>query len=248
MQTKESYYDRRRNERRHDRIADSAVEILLTDQDRRHSARRCNPRRRKLEEMNLNNQQYENNYARLWTNGSQLEGELIDEHTVNDLVANKNKHDIFIIDHGQYAKGFVGKVYFKGLLMEKTSQKMKKSAKIRNYLTPSEYQTIVFTLKNQLIAGDMPTIARECYGNDKDAEAFKELLKKIEDNKLSRFKYNYQTNNYVKNLSLMNKVLGHHLGVKISSNDKHIYCFTRNLKFCFLSLSMMPGESKKMLV
>ncbi len=46
MQAKERYYDRRRNERRHDRSADSAFEISLPDQNRRHSARRCNPRRR----------------------------------------------------------------------------------------------------------------------------------------------------------------------------------------------------------
>ena len=46
MQTKEEYYDRRGNERRHDRSADPAFEISLPDQNRRHSARRCNPRRR----------------------------------------------------------------------------------------------------------------------------------------------------------------------------------------------------------
>ena len=46
MQTKEEYYDRRGNERRHDRSADPALEISLPDQNRRHSARRCNPRRR----------------------------------------------------------------------------------------------------------------------------------------------------------------------------------------------------------
>jgi len=46
MQTKEEYYDRRGNERRHDRSADSAFEISLPDQNRRHSDRRCNPRRR----------------------------------------------------------------------------------------------------------------------------------------------------------------------------------------------------------
>ena len=46
MQTKEEYYDRRGNERRHDRSADPTFEISLPDQNRRHSARRCNPRRR----------------------------------------------------------------------------------------------------------------------------------------------------------------------------------------------------------
>ena len=46
MQTKEEYYDRRGNERRHDRSVAPAFEISLPDQNRRHIARRCNPRRR----------------------------------------------------------------------------------------------------------------------------------------------------------------------------------------------------------
>jgi len=234
MQTKESYYDRRHNERRHD----IQMQILhlesLPGQDRRHSNRRC-----KLEKKNLKYQQY-NHYSRLWTNGSKLEGELIDECKFNDLVANNDKYDIFIIDHGQYEKGFVGKVYFNGHLMEKNSQNKKKESKNRNHLTPSEYKIIVFTLKNQLVAGDIPTIVGECYGNARQAEALKKTLKKIDDNNLSKLNYKYQTNSYVKNISLMNKVLNHYLDVKLSSNDKYIYCFTRNLKFCFLSLSTFP--------
>jgi hypothetical protein len=242
MQTIESNYDRSRNERMYGQSANSVFEISLPEQDRRRCSRRRSDRRRKLEEMNLENQQY-NNCARFWTSGSKVEGELIEENSYNDLVANKDKHDIFIIDHGQYEKGFVGKVYLNGLLMEKTFQKKKKTAKIRNYFTPSEYKIIVFTLMHQLIAGDMPTIVRECYGNVKKAEELKELLNNIEANNLSRFQYKYQSNRYVKNISLMNKVLDHHLGVKLSSNDKNIYCFTRNLKFCFLRSSMMPHES-----
>jgi len=46
MQAKEEYYGRRCNERRRDRIADSAFEISLPDQNRRYDDRRCNPRRR----------------------------------------------------------------------------------------------------------------------------------------------------------------------------------------------------------
>lgn len=235
MQTKESYYDRRSSERRHGQGADSALIMSKIDQGRRHSDRRC-----KIEEKNRHNQQYKNNYVRMWTNGSKLEGKLINEHTFNNLMANIDKHDIFIIDNGQYEKGFVGKVYFNGHLMEKTSQNKKKDSKIRDHLTPSEYKIIVFTLKNQLVAGDIPTIVRECYGNVRQAEAFKKLLKKIDDNNLSKFNYKYQTNSYVKNISVMNKVLNHYLDVKLSSNKKYNYCFTRNLKFCFLSLSILP--------
>ena len=46
MQSEERYYGRRCNERRRDRIADSAFEISLPDQNRRYVDRRCNPRRR----------------------------------------------------------------------------------------------------------------------------------------------------------------------------------------------------------
>ena len=46
MQTKEEYYGRRRSERRHDRSADSAFEISLPDQNKRHGVRRCKQRRR----------------------------------------------------------------------------------------------------------------------------------------------------------------------------------------------------------
>lgn len=46
MQDKARYYDRRRNERRHKRSTDSASEISLPTQNRRHNSRRCNPRRR----------------------------------------------------------------------------------------------------------------------------------------------------------------------------------------------------------
>ena len=52
MQSKEIYYDRRRNERRQDRSADSAFEKSLPDQNRRHGDRRCNPGRRN-ERQNL---------------------------------------------------------------------------------------------------------------------------------------------------------------------------------------------------
>ncbi len=52
MQAERKYSDRRRNEKRHDRSADLAIEISLPEQNRRHGDRRCNPRRRN-ERLNL---------------------------------------------------------------------------------------------------------------------------------------------------------------------------------------------------
>ena len=52
MQTKEKYFDRRRNIRRHDRSSDPALEISLPDQSKRYGGRRCDPRRRN-ERLNL---------------------------------------------------------------------------------------------------------------------------------------------------------------------------------------------------
>ena len=46
MQAKEKYSDRRRDERRDVRSSDPALEITLSDQNKRHGDRRCNPRRR----------------------------------------------------------------------------------------------------------------------------------------------------------------------------------------------------------
>jgi hypothetical protein len=45
MQAKEKYSDRRRNQRRHDRKPDPALEIPLPDQNIRYGDRRCDPRR-----------------------------------------------------------------------------------------------------------------------------------------------------------------------------------------------------------
>ncbi len=45
MQAKKEYSDRRRNQRRHDRSSDSAIEISLPYQNKRHSDRWCNQRR-----------------------------------------------------------------------------------------------------------------------------------------------------------------------------------------------------------
>ncbi|ODS33299.1 MAG: hypothetical protein SCARUB_01553 [Candidatus Scalindua rubra] len=52
MQNKEKYSDRRRNQRRHDRRTDPALETPLPDQNIRHGDRRCNPRR-ESERQNL---------------------------------------------------------------------------------------------------------------------------------------------------------------------------------------------------
>ncbi len=45
MQNKEKYSDRRRNQKRHDRRPDPALEIPLPDQNIRQDDRRCDPRR-----------------------------------------------------------------------------------------------------------------------------------------------------------------------------------------------------------
>lgn len=48
MHDKEKYSDRRRTEKRQDRSADSASEILLPGQDKRQGDRRSDPRRRNV--------------------------------------------------------------------------------------------------------------------------------------------------------------------------------------------------------
>jgi hypothetical protein len=195
-------------------------------------------------ESESNDNQQTNKYATIWSKQSHPNGELIDKQEFDDIVAKKDDYDILIIDHGQLEKGLVCKMYLHGRLManskteakKKTLKKKSKHAKIRNHFTAQEFKLIVHTLKNQLRAGDMSTIVDECYGDSQTAHKIKELLKEIKVRNLSKDKYNKLTNKYVKNISVMNDVLEHHLEVKLSSNLDDIYCFTRHLEFCIISI------------
>ena len=160
------------------------------------------------------------------------------------MVAAKDDYDILIIDKGQLEKGLVCEMYLRGRLIvkpktvakKKTANKNSKHAKIRNHFTAQEYKIIVHTLKNQLTAGDISTIVAECFGDSQTAHKIKELLIEIETKSLSKNRYKKLANSYVKSICLMNDVLEQHLDVKLSHNTEDIYCFTRHLNFCIISI------------
>jgi hypothetical protein len=173
-------------------------------------------------------------YAKIWNNNTKP-FEMIDVSDYHALVNKKETYSIFVIDQGECGRDSVGNVYFS--FCDNSSNKKNQKTKIINIsLKPKEYKILVFILKNQLVAGDMITIIRDCFNEHEKADRLDVNLK---DNKVigkGKNWFHEETSYYRKEISNLSKILSDYLGAELSSMRKGNYKLTRDVRYCLIEI------------
>lgn len=172
--------------------------------------------------------------ARMWTNETKPEGDIINKEEFDKYVKNKSTYQIFIIDGGEYEMGSVGKVYLGNRLIlkqEDSGEKKSKKKKEKDYLTPYEYKLLIYTLKNKYRAGTIIELVEKCWGKKSLVEGPKGLRESLKNDKDTFMR---ETSTYRKTIANLSTLLNNEIGLRLRSYKTGCYSLTGKPAFCLL--------------
>lgn len=171
------------------------------------------------------------NYARVWTKGSDIEGEPISKKAFDDYLNDRKSYKIFIIDEGEYELGSVGSVYLNNELIPIPQKRSKRE--IGEDIVVDEYRVLVCALKNNYVAGDFIRILRNCLQNPEKADVLQQKRDKAEAENQDGTDFREATGNERSLFVGLNKLLKNKIDIKFSSR-RGVRALPKKIPFCIL--------------